>query len=226
MFTALVLKSLVFSVSFFLFGLISVTAQPISLIRYLSDTTSVVKQQMARLVSRPFAPEYDSVLKNISILLSYDTWSKTKPISYYTPEAEKADIYAHKAQSEWMLGFFKVSVLQEYLKMESGVLPLLQTSITHFDSTVVNYGKVNLYLVGQSRKINRIDSAFAKIVGDDLKEMYFRMEQEQNFEAARGFDIREKGLNLFEEVRHKYNQNDIEQSLTYWLVQSFARKDE
>ena len=204
---------------------LSLFAQPVSLFRYRSDTTSAVKQQMALLVSRPFAPEYDSVLKNLSLLMAYDTFSKSKRLDYTTPTHALADIYSHKAQSEWMLGMFKIAALPTLIRMESGVLPLLESSIGHLDSTVVFYGKVNKYMIGQGKSLNQIDSTFAKLIGDDVHQLLTRMEIDQNFEAARNFNLKARGLALFAILEKKFKKADVEQSLSYWLVSSLKDKE-
>lgn len=205
---------------------VSAQSQPTSLFRYRSDTTSAVKRELAMLVSRPFSPQYDSVLKNISILMSYNIWSKSYRIDYATPIKDVVDITTHKAQSEWLLGMFKVAVLQDLIKMESGVLPLLDVSVAHLDTSAACFGRVNKYMVGQAKLINQIDSSFAKMIELDLKDLLKKIENEASFESAKQFDLKTRGYDLFALIEKKYSQNDIEQSLSYWLVSSLVGKND
>ncbi len=199
-------------------------AQPISLLRYRSDTTSVVKRALGDLVSRPFVPKHDTLVKHISILMAYEAFSKSSTIDYTTPIDKKVDFYTHKAQSEWMLALYKASLIEHYAKMESGVLPLLDKTIAHFDSSTYYYGKVNQYMVGQAKLINRVDSAFAQIIGDDLKGYLEKMQAAQNMDLIRGFTIKARAEELFDTVRKEFPEEFVHQSLTYWIMMGF--KDE
>ncbi|TNE74304.1 hypothetical protein EP331_02065 [bacterium] len=205
-------------------GWIDAIAQPVSLIRYRSDTTSVVKRDLAFLVSRPFNHSQDSLLKNLNVLMAYEAYSYDNAIDYTTPIDKRVDIYTHKAQAEWLLGMFKLALLEHYIKMESGALPLLEKSVGHLDSTIYYYGKTNRYVLGQSLLVNRVDSAFAKIVLDDLKGYVNRMEQEQNMDALYGFNLKSRAEELFDTIRKGYKDEFINQSLTYWIM--LGLKDE
>lgn len=159
--------------------------------------------------------------------MSYNIWSKSYRLDYTTPIKEAVDINTHRAQSEWLLGMFKVAVLQDFIKMESGVLPLLEVTIGHLDTSATCYGKVNQYMVGQSKSTNQIDSAFAKMIEIDLKDLLKKIEIESSFESAKQFDLKTRGHDLFAILEKRFSQNDIEQSLTYWLVISLeGKKDE
>jgi hypothetical protein len=209
---------------FFLMIGCEMKAQPISLLRYRSDTTSVVKRALGDLVSRPFVPKHDTLLKHISVLMAYEAFSKSTAIDYTTPIDKKVDFYTHKAQSEWMLAIYKAALVEHYAKNESGVLPLLDKTIAHFDSSTYYYGKVNQYMVGQAKLINRVDSAFAQIIGDDLKGYIEKMQAAQNMDIIRGFTIKDRAEELFDTVRKEFPEEFVHQSLTYWIMMGF--KDE
>ena len=206
-------------ISFLILHSLSAFAQPISLTRYLEDSTSVVKNELARIGSRPFDAHPDSIIKHIATVLSYQAWSKTKRIEYFTTTAEKADIYTHRAQSEWMLGMFKFAVLPSFVKSESGVLPILESGIAHFDSTQHYFGKVNQYLVGQALIINRVDSCYASLLDSKLLDLTQRIKKATNLNQMHEFRYFFEAINAFDSIRVRYPQSAIEYSMSYWFIE-------
>jgi hypothetical protein len=204
---------------FLLLTSLDASSQPVSLTRYLEDSTSVVKNELARIGYRPFDAHADSIIKHIATVLSYQAWSKTKRIQYFTTPAEKAEIYTHRAQSEWMLGMFKYAVLPHFLETESGILPILESGIAHFDSTQHYFGKVNQYLVGQALVINRIDSCYASFLDSKLVDLTSNIKVATNLNQMHEFRYFFEAINAFDSIRVRFPQSAIQYSMSYWFVE-------
>lgn len=196
-------------------------SQPISLTRYYSDTTSIVKRELAKIASRPFQPNPDSLLNTISLLLSYQTWSKAQPIEYFTPTDVLADIYTHKAQSEWMLGMFKYALLPYFIQMESGLLPVMESSIANLDSTQIYFGRVNKYMVGLSLEINRVDSTFAALLNHNLKATFQDLKHQHNINSLMQFSPKEQIITTYDSIQMQFSKQMINQSLSKWFATGF-----
>jgi hypothetical protein len=207
----------------FLFGCVSLGySQPVSLTRFLGDSSSVVKNELAKMAAQPFDAHADSIIKHIATLIAYQAWSKTKRIEYFTTPAEKADIYSDRAQSEWMLGMFKFAVLPYFVTMESGVLPVLESGIAHLDSTQYYFGKVNPYLVGQSLIINRIDSCYASLISSKLRDLTKKIKSDKNLLEMHKFQYFTEGINSFDSIRVRFPQTAIDQSLSLWFFEGLS----
>lgn len=198
--------------------MISIKAQPVSMVESKHDTTDSIQKRISQIVSSSFNSDIITIQNQLSVLMAYEHWANDKKEDFFMPISEKVNIYAHKAQSELMLGIYKAYILEYLIPDESGVLPLIDRIVQHADSALVNYGKLNKYVIMHSLEAAKIDSATASVMSQYFKQQLELVEDHGNFDELFEFNTQDMLMAIYEEAKIRYSQKAIHQTLLNWFV--------
>ncbi len=219
-------KSIVFWTLLLLWGFISFPSNTCAQNSGL-DTIPTLDNLLAELLFDPFEDDPETIIENFNILLAYEAWTqnRARDTRTFIPLAEQLDRLTEQARSEMLIGVHLAIILEEYVVMESGVLPITDTAIARLDSAASRYREIIQFGVEGTEMLYQMDADFAELMSDSLKYLRSNFKNQSITMAASEYDPRRILSNSFNTARRDYPTHVYRRSLAWWFYESISEPE-
>lgn len=193
---------------------------------YDLDTIPSLDNQLNDLLYEPFDDDPEAIMNYFNLLRAYEAWTEGRRIRDLTPLVERIDFLTDKARAEMLMGTFLSLILEEYIVMESGVLPITETAIARLDSANSRLTEVIRYGVEGTERLYQMDADFTSFISDTLKSIREVFQYQGISTAVIDYNPRRIIINSYNKARKDYPSHVYRRSLAYWFYESIADIDE
>jgi hypothetical protein len=155
----------------FVFGLVWLFSGAIGLPAQIPDSSNVIMKRIERLREFDFPTSKDSVIRKIPIAQSYLDYTRSFSVTSSTTKSDAFVVFLNQANAYFLNGMLKSALLMHMQEMESGILPVAESAVSHLDSAVVYYTEAS-ELAGKNQRLAlQADRHMAGAISDSLKQI-------------------------------------------------------
>jgi hypothetical protein len=190
------------------------------------DTVQHVLDQVKELRQAPLSTDYDSLQQAYQVAQAYREWAYTKPVYQWSlARVTRINNAEHRAEAELMSGVLNGALLQRHIRMGSGVMPLLDASITHLDSARVYYQMIEKFTVSNASERVRADARFARTLSDSLHHLRDRLLNANSYLVLKEYDAQRLFYDAFQPDPAEEAPNVPSSSVSFWAIHPNHHRD-
>lgn len=177
-----------------------------------------------KLIREPFSIHTNKAKANLELILAYQELTSRAGISDADSTqhlSERLSDLQNQASTHLLTGIHQAVLLPHYASSGSGVYPLMDNAIAHFDSAAMHYDEVSRYAVNRLKQRVLFDGKFARLLGDTLKGARELVVEEQSFHHLEQINMEALIRRIYYETQNKTKAEPASYSLAHWIYEPF-----